>query len=508
MIKYNYIEEGVNIMARKLSAFEKLCRESIKLENQRIKMVNERIKQDNQLKVDSWNKEIIDNFNYIDSFTKNVKLVKFNPNFYYDSKLKKFKFKEYKPLPKPNEKVIKKQVGYIKENKILESIFKKRQIKRLLVEEKFKKKFNDAEKLYNIEEKENKIKYNKEKENYKKEIDEYNLKILERKNNFLNKDTDEIQTVLEEWCKNFFARKNKNGIGTTSIHINVARNNPTDWVLDIQFGKLEDIVPNIKKYIYLKTKNTYKEINYSKGEREYILEKIIFNSAFKYMLLISFYFKDIIKNINVKCYVEDIDLATGKNEKKYIMSAIFPIEKINFDNTDMIEPKAFFDYVGAKYNLPFLELKKIIPYSFDSSDTIDYIDNKIDGFDFEKVSKILLEKNGFYDVYVTQASGDYGADIIAYKDKIKYAIQCKKFASKVGVKAVQEVIASREMYKCHVGAILTNNYFTPNAIKLAEENKILLWDLNDLSKMIEKMNNNEIVQEKVEINFDNEEEKQ
>lgn len=493
-------------MARRLSTFEKLYRQSIKLENQRIKEANERIKQDNQLKVDSWNKEIIDYYNFIDSFTKNVKLVKFNPNYYYDSQLKKFKFREYKPLPKPNEKAIKKQVGYIKENKILESIFKNRQNQRLRIEDEFKEKLKNAEKLYNNEEKENKIKYDKEKENYKKEIDAYNSKILERKNNFLNNDTDEIQIVLEDWYKNFFVRKNQDGIGAISTCINVAGNNPTDWVFDIKFGKFEDIVPTIKKYIYLKTKNDYKEINYSRNEREYILEKIIFNSAFQLMLLISFYFKDIIKNINIKCYVEDIDLATGKNEKKYIMSAIFPIEKINFDNIDMIEPKAFFDYVGAKYNLPFFELKKIIPYSFDSSDTIDYIDNKIDGFDFEKISKIILEKNGFYDVYVTKASGDYGADVIAYKDKIKYAIQCKKFASKVGVKAVQEVMASREMYKCHVGAILTNNYFTPNAIKLAEENKILLWDLNELSKMIDKMNNNEIIQEKIEINFENVEE--
>lgn len=57
-------------------------------------------------------------------------------------------------------------------------------------------------------------------------------------------------------------------------------------------------------------------------------------------------------------------------------------------------------------------------------------------------------------------------------------------------------MTSREMYKCHVGAILTNNYFTSNVIKLVKENKILLYNLNKLSKMLNKVNNDEIIQEK------------
>lgn len=106
------------------------------------------------------------------------------------------------------------------------------------------------------------------------------------------------------------------------------------------------------------------------------------------------------------------------------------------------------------------------------------------------MSKVLLEKNGFTDVTVTKKSGDFGADIIATKDRVTYAIQCKKYSNKVGVEAVQEVMASRQIYNCHVGAILTNNDFTPAAIKLADANNIILWNGEELEKMISKMSGN------------------
>lgn len=117
---------------------------------------------------------------------------------------------------------------------------------------------------------------------------------------------------------------------------------------------------------------------------------------------------------------------------------------------------------------------------------IEIIDNDINGYDFEKITKDLLESNGFNNVTITQFSGDFGVDVIAEKDNIKYAIQCKKYSSKVGIKAVQEVIASKSMNNCHVAVVLTNNYFTNSAKTLANKNNVLLWDRNYLIKLLDK----------------------
>lgn len=110
--------------------------------------------------------------------------------------------------------------------------------------------------------------------------------------------------------------------------------------------------------------------------------------------------------------------------------------------------------------------------------------DKMEGHEFEHYCAELLRRNGFSDVEVTKGSGDQGIDIIAYKDGIKYGVQCKCYASDIGNKAVQEAFAGRTYYNCHVAAVLTNRHFTKSAKELAEKNGILLWDREKLESFI------------------------
>lgn len=140
-------------------------------------------------------------------------------------------------------------------------------------------------------------------------------------------------------------------------------------------------------------------------------------------------------------------------------------------------------HIYTKYSPNILECKN------KKNSSIVNIDYDMNGFDFEKYAGELLQKNGFEKVEITQRSGDFGVDIIAYKDDIKYAIQCKKYSSTVGIKAVQEVIASKAMNNCHVAVVLTNNYFTKSAKELAEKNNVLLWDREKLLNLIKQVSN-------------------
>ena len=112
--------------------------------------------------------------------------------------------------------------------------------------------------------------------------------------------------------------------------------------------------------------------------------------------------------------------------------------------------------------------------------------DEMEGAQFEKYCARLLEKRGFIDVNITKASGDFGVDILAEKDGVTYAIQCKRYADPVGVKAIQEAFAGREYYDRMVGAVLTNQYFTAPAVEAAKKLKILLWDRGYLESMIEE----------------------
>lgn len=110
----------------------------------------------------------------------------------------------------------------------------------------------------------------------------------------------------------------------------------------------------------------------------------------------------------------------------------------------------------------------------------------MEGHDFEYYCAELLKKNGFQEVEVTKGSGDYGVDILASRDGVTYAIQCKCYTAPVGVKAVQEAYAGRDYYDRMVGAVLTNQYFTQPAVEAAGKLKILLWDRGYLEDMAEE----------------------
>lgn len=110
----------------------------------------------------------------------------------------------------------------------------------------------------------------------------------------------------------------------------------------------------------------------------------------------------------------------------------------------------------------------------------------LEGHEFEHYCAELLQRKGFIDVEVTKGSGDYGVDILAEKDGVTYAIQCKCYTAPIGVKAIQEAYAGRDYYDRMVGAVLTNQYFTTPAVEAARKLKILLWDRGYLESMLEE----------------------
>lgn len=118
--------------------------------------------------------------------------------------------------------------------------------------------------------------------------------------------------------------------------------------------------------------------------------------------------------------------------------------------------------------------------------------DSMNGYQFEAFCAGLLLRYGFEKAYTTQSSGDQGVDVIAERDGVKYAIQCKCYQTDVGNQAVQEALAGQRFYKCHVGVVLTNQYFTPAAKQLAESTEIVLWDRDKLLQMVEKSGENAV----------------
>jgi len=102
------------------------------------------------------------------------------------------------------------------------------------------------------------------------------------------------------------------------------------------------------------------------------------------------------------------------------------------------------------------------------------------GLEYEYYCANYLRQHGFFNVQVTPASGDFGADIVAYDmHGDKWVFQCKRFSKPVDNTAVQEVIGSKRHYGAKKGGVMTNTVLTEKARQLAWENDIELFEMID-----------------------------
>ena len=110
--------------------------------------------------------------------------------------------------------------------------------------------------------------------------------------------------------------------------------------------------------------------------------------------------------------------------------------------------------------------------------------DRLSGVDFERVLIAKLKSFGFL-VTDTPATGDYGADIVADDDDgTRYVVQCKRFGSRVNLKAVQEIVGAMKHYGADYAIVATNNEFLNSAIELAKSNGVELWNGTDVLKVL------------------------
>lgn len=415
---------------------------------------------------------------------KNIsKLNNFNYMQYYDNLMDKSKYKEYIQNEKPTLDLIKHENKCIKENILLEKIYKKRKYKRLKQEKECEEIFNERVLEFEKQEKVNKQNYEREKKEFENDLNLKNNDIICRREKFLNGDEEEIRNVLGEYLKSELKKNSLNSDYSVDYS-----SRDRMCIINFMYKDLD----SIPKYeTQLNFFNDLQEVMLSEKERLERYEEYIHRCTLKIINIVFSFHEEYIKSIVFNGYVNSLNPAIGCNEDFTILSVEIAREEFSKINLEKVTPKLCLNALNYRFTENLLNLKPVMPFrtsndNKSSNISLKNIDSDVDGYEFENISKDLLIANGFTNVQVTRSSGDFGADVIAYKNEIKYAIQCKKYSQPVGVKAIQEVMGSKSMYGCHVAVVLTNNIFTPQARKLAEKNNVLLWDRTKLQELIAK----------------------
>jgi restriction system protein len=137
--------------------------------------------------------------------------------------------------------------------------------------------------------------------------------------------------------------------------------------------------------------------------------------------------------------------------------------KLERDSEQLEEQLEMYKEVEERYELLLIE------------SGIEDIDD-MDGYEFENYLSVLFKKLE-YEVINTPLSNDFGADLVLDGDsRGRIVVQAKRYSSPVGVKAVQEINAARDYYRAEVAWVVTNNFFTEQAKRLAESTNVVLFD--------------------------------
>lgn len=124
--------------------------------------------------------------------------------------------------------------------------------------------------------------------------------------------------------------------------------------------------------------------------------------------------------------------------------------------------------------------------------TIDDVD-RMDGFRFEVLCKLLWSKAGYVAQLTPKRGGDGGIDVIAFKGRDGELLQCKSSAShEVGWDAIKEVTTGAARYQAQFAGTkfrrraVTNQRFTSGARAHAEANKVTLVERTQLEELLAK----------------------
>lgn len=106
----------------------------------------------------------------------------------------------------------------------------------------------------------------------------------------------------------------------------------------------------------------------------------------------------------------------------------------------------------------------------------------MDGVEFERYVARQLSRLGYTNISLTEKY-DYGVDIVASKDGIRWGIQVKRYSGLVKADAVRQVVTGLRFYDCERGMVITNSTYSRVAAQLAQANDCVLVDRNSLPRM-------------------------
>ena len=287
---------------------------------------------------DKLNKDIENKMNSLDNILSINNINKFDYNEYYGSQINQLVYANYTSLPKPNLYLIKKQYGCLKENELLERIFKRRKIVRLNLAERCNQISEEKLIAFNNDEQLRIKEYIKSHKKLEENIND----ILKRKEEFINFDEIEVCNVISE----FIEENIKDTIyeSSFSIKYNTIKHM---CVINYKYSNMS-IIPEYK--FYNNNLNIGLEgVEIKEKERKKMYEEYIYKVTLKLIKIIFSFDNDYIKKVVFNGLVFALNEAKGSYEDFIILSISTSEEEFSTINLSNVTPRICLEALNFRF---------------------------------------------------------------------------------------------------------------------------------------------------------------
>jgi len=275
-------------------------------------------------------------------------------------------------------------------------------------------------------------------------------------------------------------------------------------VLDYRMPTLDEVIPAIERYKYVKARDCIEEVARSTRSQQMHYTDLVAQLTLR---VTSEAFRadqdGIIFGIVFNAFVDTIDRATGQQIRPYLVSLRTTREQFSGLDLRQVEPTACLKHLSAAISRspaellpvkPILEFDMVDPRFVEESDILSALDNRpnlmeLSPGEFESLITNLFQAMGL-DTKLTRASRDGGVDCVAYDPRPilggKIVIQAKRYKNTVGVSAVRDLFGTMHNEGASKGILVTTSGYGSAAYEFANGKPIELISGSNLLYLLKE----------------------
>ncbi len=280
-----------------------------------------------------------------------------------------------------------------------------------------------------------------------------------------------------------------------------------ELVIEYDLPAYDDIMPTLKGYKYIKTRDEVQEIAFNKTDQKglrVLYEDVVAAIALRTLHeVFSAEGLEKVKSIAFNGMVSGVDKATGKDVRPCIITLHTSREEFSQLDLNRVDRVACLKYLKAQTSpsseelipvKPVVELVMTDPRFVDEVDILSGVDSRtnlldMDPFEFEHLISNLFTQIGLK-TSTTRASRDGGVDVVAFDERPifggKVIIQAKRYRNTVEVSAVRDLYGSMMNEGANKGILVTTSQYGSESRKFAKDKPIELIDGNGLLYLLQQ----------------------